>query len=488
MKHDSLQTKNDLSLPFSEEPNILLYEFNLWKHPLFFISKSAEGSNQVIDVRFKTDNGDGYWRVAPSVDYGAGGQFEDLTLIIINKIINEMPRPIENPINIGPLSRILQLMGYSNSEGSLGGKAYARLKLAIRRIASLTISSKYAFYDKERGRHLAGADGVFHIFDSCLFVGEETSDRIKAESNLIWLNNTLLKSLNRRYVGPIDLDFYQNLKPLSRAIFKMLQIVFFATKGTNLPAQFRYSTLCEKTTITRQKKLYIAKSVMNPAHQELMSTGYIERFEWIKIKGVKDDWKLYYWPGPRAHSYTALHIPVKGIHWLTDTQGEHPQKEPPQEIEQEMPTLFDMLGSGADIADPDKKTIDNETRELLISRCIDFYKDHFRQTHGNNPIIKQDKDRTLMGDLIDNGYSEQDICSLLTLYLADKDNEFIMQSGYSLPVFKSVLNTFVIRLSQRRKRARKASDEKDEDKKKPKDPWDGISKDDIQKATKGIFK
>lgn len=476
-------------LPISDEPNILLYEFNLWKHPIFFIDKKSEGQQKMIDLRFSSEAGEGYWRVSPSMDYGAGGPFEDLALIIINKLINEMPRPISNPINIGPLSKILALMGYEQSKGSLGGQPYKRLKLAIRRMASLTISTKYAFYDKDRGRHLSGADGVFHILDSCLFVGETDGDGSKSEANLIWLNATLLKSINRRYVGPIDLDFYQDLKPVSRALFKILQIVFFATKGLNTPANFRYSTICEKTTITRQKSLSLAKNVLNQAHTELTAKGYIKDHRWEIIKGEKGDWKILYWPGELANNFSALHIPAKGVHWLTNTDGETHRPHVKQ-LAIESPTLFDVIGSGVQLKEEiqDQHThLDDKERLVIIQRCIDFYVTEFQKHHGNKPLIKKDRDHAIIRELITNGYTEKDIRSLLRLYLLETENDYVVSSGYTLPVFKAVLNTFVITLSKKRKaqqqknkspQIKPAADQK---------PWDEISKEDIKKAADGIF-
>ena len=307
-------------LPSDYYQNIILHEFNLLRHPVFFTSSKHEGKQKMIEFRFKNEYGEGYWIVSPSMADGAGGPFEDLALMILNKIITELPRPVTNPINIGPLSRILSLMDYEATKGSKGGWPYERLKTAIRRMASISIKSKFAFFDKEKGRYLDDSDGTFHILDACLFVGEVDDDGEKSESNLIWLNATLLKSVNRRYVGPIDLDFYSNLKPMARALFKVLQVVFFAIKGQAFPAVFRYSTLCDRTTLARQATLSRAKQLLAPAHEDLLSKGFLKSFQWEKIPGEKNDWKVKYWPGALADKYSSLHIPTKGIHFLSDTE------------------------------------------------------------------------------------------------------------------------------------------------------------------------
>jgi hypothetical protein len=456
LKRPSKKDETLSLLPTSYEPNILMYEFNLWRHPIFFIDRKSEGQQKMIDLRFTSQAGEGYWRVAPSMDYGAGGPFEDLALIIINKLINEMPRPISNPINIGPLSKILAMMGYEESKGSLGGWPYERLKLAIRRMASLTISTKYAFFDKDKGRHLSGADGVFHILDSCLFIGETDGEGNRAEANLIWLNATLLKSINRRYVGPIDLDFYQDLKPVSRALFKILQVVFFATKGLNTPANFRYSTICDKTTITRQKSLSLAKNVLNQAHDELTRKGYLKDHRWEVIKGEKGDWKILYWPGAMADKFSALHVPAKAIHWLTNTDGDTPQPAVKQLEMEASPTLFDVIASGVQLKEEGKGqqqgegAYDKEHREI-IERSIEFYVTEFKKHHGNKPLIVKNRDHAIIRELITNGYSEKDIRALLRLFLLESENEFVAKSGYTLPVFKTVINTFVITLNMKRK-------------------------------------
>ena len=467
------------------QQNIIQYEFNLLNRPLFFVDKKSEGKMKEINIPIKTEAGVGHWIVSPTMKLGAGGPFEDMVLLILNKIINELPRPVSNPINIGSLRQILSLMDYGDDNGGWG---YTRVKTAIRRMVHLAISHKFSFYDKKLGKYMTDADGEFHILDQCLFIGEPMPAGGVSEHNLIWMSSTLLKSINSRYVGPVDLDFYNNLRPLSRALFKILQVVFFAMKGEGFFAQFCYSTICARTTIKRQTIMSLAQRKLEDAHEELRVKGFLKTYRWEKIKGEKKDWKIKYWPGPLADKYSALHVPTKGITFLTNTDGETVPAVEPKQLIHTTPSLFDAIYSEPpETVVPVEGDTDIATSDLLntqTSTLINFYLTEFSKHYTNKPLIDNKRDFAIIRDLLQHGYVMRDLRSLLRLFLMEKTNDYISNSGYTIPVFKTVLNSLLVKLDAKRKERAANKPLKKTD--KTVGPWEEISKDDIKKARESI--
>lgn len=200
---------------------------------------------------------------------------------------------------------------------------------------------------------------------------------------------------------------------------------------------------------------FSGKNVLNQAHDELTKKGYIKDHRWDVIKGEKGDWKILYWPGALADKFSALHVPGKAIHWLANTDGDTPPPAVKQLEVKSSPSLFDIIGSGVQLKEEGKgqqvEGADYKEHQESIERSIEFYVTEFQKRYGNKPLIVKNRDHAIIRELITNGYSEKDIRSLLRLFLLETENEYVTKSGYTLPVFKTVINTFVITLNMKRK-------------------------------------
>jgi hypothetical protein len=63
---------------------------------------------------------------------------------------------------------------------------------------------------------------------------------------------------------------------------------------------YRYSKLCQLLPVTRYQYLARAKQQLEPAHQELIRTGFFANVEWEKVRDDPHDWYVNYWAGERA--------------------------------------------------------------------------------------------------------------------------------------------------------------------------------------------
>ncbi|RMD59481.1 MAG: hypothetical protein D6828_01410, partial [Nitrospirae bacterium] len=268
-------------------------EANLFRMPLFVFDKHMVGKNISLKYLWEKDGKKCLWQVSPNVEYGLGGAFDDAVLMAIWKIISDMKKPVENPINIGSLRNIARIMGYKKPSG----KEFLKIKTSLYRLASLTLITAYSFFSKEKGRYLEIKEGIFHLIDKVYLSTEDKNREGNIEENLIWLNHEVLSNINEHYVRPIDLDFYFSLKHnITRGLFKILSESTFASTSSDNSVRYKYSTICSRLVIRQWKNLSRAKQQLDPAHRELVAKRFLASFRWDGIKNTKNDWYIQYIP------------------------------------------------------------------------------------------------------------------------------------------------------------------------------------------------
>lgn len=235
------------------------------------------------------------WNVSANPKYGYPGPFDKSFHKAIEEKISQLTPPIENPICIGSLYKLAEKVGVKK----IGGSFYERVKMALKRIVTASVSSQGAFYRKDKEKHI---DDTFHLYDRVVFIGEMLDNGEIAESNYVYLGSWYLNNINARYVKPVDYDYYQSLSlPIASRLYEILSVKFYGLlEGGGKFIRYRYSTLCDLLPSKRQKYLSWATRIFNPSHEKLVDTEFLSRFSWEKIKGVKGDWYLYYFPGSRA--------------------------------------------------------------------------------------------------------------------------------------------------------------------------------------------
>lgn len=293
--------KNDDTLTIDDYS---YHEFNLLKFPIFVLDRHIAGKPGIININIQTkDGGIGKWQVSSNVEYGLGGPFDDAVFMALNKILSNIPKPIQNPIDIGSLRGIARMIGIEKP----GKAVFTAIRRSLHRLNSLLIKSELTYFDKLKGRKLNEAEGSFHLVEKVCFTNQITSNNQLSEKNHIWFSDNFLNNINNGYVCPIDLGFYFNLKTdTARALFKLFIESFYAVRGkATAEIKFRYSTICERTTLKKRVHLSLAEQQLNPAHEELLSKGFFKSYCWSNINGEKHDWYLSYVPGANNAQLTS---------------------------------------------------------------------------------------------------------------------------------------------------------------------------------------
>jgi hypothetical protein len=298
---NSTPTKQVVLLEEDEEDaglskGVIRSEVNFLTLPFFSLSRTDAQRRMKSEYHAVEKRGDKnlevYWKVAAHQEYGYPGVFDRKVHKAIEQIISSLQKPIKNPIPLGSLYGIAQLLGLRDS-----GEVYRLIKAAIQRIVATTIESKGTFYDKGKRRW---RETTFHLYDRVLFTGEDLPNGEIADSNYLFIDSWYLDNINARYVKPLDFTYYRSLRsPISTRLYELLGVKFYGM-GNYPYIRYRYSTLCQLLPTTQYQRPSKAKEIFKLAHEELISSKFLAKVEWQEILGEKHDWYVCYWAGTRA--------------------------------------------------------------------------------------------------------------------------------------------------------------------------------------------
>ncbi len=253
---------------------VFYHEKNLLRFPLFTYNKNKIHKMEKIyfcigGQKFKRE-----WSVLPSLGYGLPGPFDEGVFMAVNKIVSEMPKPVQNPINLGSLRNIARLLKLDDTSG----KNRTLIKDSLMRLRATTIISNMTYFDANKKRFITDA---FGLFDRIVLTGEEMPDgEEKAKSTFVWLNSVYLKNINANYTSPIDFDTYLSLNGfIAKGIYRFLVSLMPASKG--LAIRLSYNKLADKLQINKEMQLSQVKNQLKEAHGELIEKKVFKKISFI---------------------------------------------------------------------------------------------------------------------------------------------------------------------------------------------------------------
>ena len=300
MKKIKLNSTNEISIKNNDEislSKIINSEVNLLRSPFFVLARK----NKILEIEYReiTERGglkkERVWNVSANPKYGYPGPFDREVHKAIEQIISEILREkkeIENPIPFS-IYDLCNRMGVSFKDGG----NFKRVRSSFEKIRATTIKSENAFYYKGKKKWISK---VFGLYDGVIFRGEQLEDGSITETNLLYLSDIYLESLNSHYTKSIDYTYWQSLESkIASRLYEILGVKFYGVRNKKEDfIRFKYSTLCQLLPVIPYRYISSAKQQLDPSNNELQDTGFISKFDWSE-NGNKD-WLIYYWPGERA--------------------------------------------------------------------------------------------------------------------------------------------------------------------------------------------
>ncbi|HOJ16274.1 MAG TPA: bifunctional DNA primase/polymerase [Caldisericia bacterium] len=277
--------KKELINNFTHEKNLLFL-------PIFVRNKKSTGQAKLITCSFTYKTLQKTWKVIPSIIYGLAGSFDELVFTVVMHIADKQIKPLRNPVDIGKFKDFLKLMNLSYS-----GENVNRVKNSLRRLHSLTLSSKAVFYNNLKKVFI---EDDFHLFDRIVFKGEKICSNDKeeiADTNLIWLNQVIIDNLNSNYTKKIDFDTFLKLQsPIARGIYKIGCAKLYSKNNKKLPLRISYSKLCQYLQITQEKYKIDVQNQLKYAHNELINNNIFSKISIYDKKYSNNDYYILYIP------------------------------------------------------------------------------------------------------------------------------------------------------------------------------------------------
>ena len=292
---ESLQELEDSLLPAVIHP-----EANFLRLPLFSLSWRGLKNKTKTEYRCIEER-DGkkvelLWQVTANAEYGYPTPFDHKVARAVDALINQSilknGYPLENPIPFS-IYKLARLTDHGSDSASL----YANIRESIERIIATTIKSEGSFFLKDEKRWLGK---VFHIYESAIFMGREMPDGSVADSNYLWLGREYLRNINAQYTRPLDYKYLTGLKSeLASRLYELLSGKFYGLPEKEDYLRISYSNLCQTLPLTEQRYYSKAREKLDPAHEELIKTGYLSRVIYQRYKRRKS-FNIKYYLGERA--------------------------------------------------------------------------------------------------------------------------------------------------------------------------------------------
>lgn len=269
---------------------IIRTETVISKMPIHNLVKGGE-----INIQISQKNEQGrvtlYWEISPSTRYGHPGQLAyKLDTIVINRIIDEIGRPVPRLIKIGTLNQLCQELGSQKTE----------LKRSLQQNAATTISAKLHYKSNDgKERKL---EATFSRY-SVIFTGETLPNGEKADEIYVIFNDPYLEVLNSASIRPLNYEYLKQLAPTSQRFYEIISYRVYASIKYGYPqAKLLYSEYCTYSAQRRHQDFERVRVQMYRLHKPHLESTYITKVEFeacVDEEGAPD-WVIYYTPGPKA--------------------------------------------------------------------------------------------------------------------------------------------------------------------------------------------
>jgi hypothetical protein len=252
-----------------------------------------------VDIRIVKRGPDGkitlQWEISHSERYGRPRAIAyKLDTLVINRRIDESPKPLPKMICLGSLREIAEELG-------LGGDTNS-VRRAMRQNAFLGITAKLTYPGANGGERLLEADFTRY---SAIFTGEKLPDGRRADAVYIILNEPYREVLNNAPARPLNYEYMKVLTPAAQRFYEVVSYrVFAALKSRTQEAKILYSEYCMSSAQQRYFDYDHFKKQMWKIHHPHLQSGYLKASRYTATTDAEGnpDWMMIYVPGPKAQA------------------------------------------------------------------------------------------------------------------------------------------------------------------------------------------
>lgn len=286
--------QRELSLP---QTCIFRSERNFLHYPFFRLSdKKADKIELWEQVERNGECVEILWKITRNVDRDLPSPLgRKIHKMVVERIINAMPRPIPSFIRLGSLREICRIIGISERHTS-------EIKKALEDIVLAGVQSKGTFYSKIKKAYI---EETFHFYDGVIFAGQSLPDGTTADAVYVVLGRWLLENINAGYTVPLDWDYFRSLKgEIASRMYELLSLDFFvALEQGRKHVDKLYSQWCPYFPLTPQDKFWKVKKQLSQAFKQHVESRFFDESPLFSpIFGKQSDWTICFFIGAKAIS------------------------------------------------------------------------------------------------------------------------------------------------------------------------------------------
>jgi hypothetical protein len=276
--------------------NPIRVETALSRYPIHRLARKGSIN---IDIRDANEDGEVTikWEVDYSKKHGQPGPLAyKLDTLIINRRIEETPRPIPRILKLGSLRDICRELGLSEGEN------VTTIRKALRQNAFAGITAKIRYKQGDGTEKTLEADFTRY---SVVLTGEKLPDGRRADGVYIILSDVFMQVINSALTRPLDYDYLKGLPPAPQRFYELLSYQMYATLKNDRPrAKLTYSEFCTYAPQTRHFDWERVRLQMHKIHCPHRESGYLAGvdFQQTTDRNGQPDWIMLYQPGPKARA------------------------------------------------------------------------------------------------------------------------------------------------------------------------------------------
>ena len=276
--------------------NITRTETALSRYP---VNELAKHGLVYIDIREENEHGEleVKWEVSYNSKYGQPGPLAyKLDTLVINRRIEEAPRPLTKFVKLGSLRDICRELGLSDGEN----KNSIKKALCQNSFAGITAKLSYKMSDDTQRR----LEADFTRY-AVVFTGEKFPDGRTADAVYLILNDIYMQVINGARTRPLDYDDLKGLPPAPQRFYELVSYqIFAALKHGRSRAKLAYSEYCTYAPQARYFDFDRVKKQMYKLHAPHKKSGYLAEVEFRATadRERRPDWLIFYTPGPKARA------------------------------------------------------------------------------------------------------------------------------------------------------------------------------------------
>lgn len=217
--------------------------------------------------------------------------------LVIDKRIDEHPKPLPPLLRIGSVAEICKELGL---EG--GGAGRKKLKEALQQNATATINAYLSYKDKNGIK--GSLDATFSRYN-VFMTGQKLPDETVADAVYISINEPYLSLLNKAPFRPLDYEYLKKLPPLAQRVYEIISFqIYAAIKYKHPYGRIRYSELCMYMARKRWTDIDDIRSNFHRIHKPHIESKYLAKVEFVQTDSMDElpDWEVRYYPGPKAYA------------------------------------------------------------------------------------------------------------------------------------------------------------------------------------------